>query len=147
MTKEIDAAAERTGTDFDIAIERLTAWVRDYGDAKPKEFIGDVSILLLAAREARRERAARLAQEREDKRSAHDCVWLASIGFEGGPGSMKMIVGEDWECDHSTSLWIMWSVSQGFSYGSNFQQSPLPWRNNATRGDVRLLIECLKGTL
>ena len=40
-------------TDLDIAIERLTAWVRDYGDAKPKEFIGDVSLLLLAARECR----------------------------------------------------------------------------------------------
>ena len=37
-------------TDAEVAIQRLTAWVRDYGDGKPKEFIGDVSMLLLIAK-------------------------------------------------------------------------------------------------
>ena len=40
-------------TDFDVAIQRLTAWIRDHGDAKPKEFIGDLSIVLLAAKDSR----------------------------------------------------------------------------------------------
>jgi uncharacterized protein YigA (DUF484 family) len=40
-------------TDADIAIQRLTAWVRDYGDSKPKEFIGDVSMLLMLAAESK----------------------------------------------------------------------------------------------
>jgi hypothetical protein len=39
-------------TDAEIAIERLTDWVRDYGDAKPKEFIGDISLLLVIAKGA-----------------------------------------------------------------------------------------------
>jgi hypothetical protein len=41
-------------SDFDTAIQRLTAWVRDYGEAKPKEFIGDVSLVLLAAKDTYR---------------------------------------------------------------------------------------------
>lgn len=39
-------------TDAEIAIERLTAWVRDYGDAKPRGFIGDISMLLVIAKGA-----------------------------------------------------------------------------------------------
>lgn len=39
-------------TDAEIAIERLTAWVRDYGDSKPQAFIGDVSMLLAIAKNA-----------------------------------------------------------------------------------------------
>ena len=39
-------------TDAEAAIERLTAWVRDYGDSKPQAFIGDVSMLLLIAKES-----------------------------------------------------------------------------------------------
>jgi hypothetical protein len=38
-------------SDFDTALQRLTAWVRDYGDSKPREFIGDLSLVLLAAKE------------------------------------------------------------------------------------------------
>jgi len=48
-------------THFDIAVQRLTAWLRDYGEQKPKEFIGDVSIVLLAAKDTYR-------LERENKR-------------------------------------------------------------------------------
>lgn len=39
-------------TDAVIAIERLTAWVRDFGDNKPKAFIGDISMLLVIAKDA-----------------------------------------------------------------------------------------------
>jgi hypothetical protein len=39
-------------TDAEAAIERLTAWVRDYGDSKPQAFVGDVSMLLLIAKES-----------------------------------------------------------------------------------------------
>ncbi|MCP4784756.1 MAG: hypothetical protein GY903_26195 [Fuerstiella sp.] len=39
-------------TDAEIAIIRLTAWVRDYGDTKGSVFAGDVSMLLLIARES-----------------------------------------------------------------------------------------------
>ena len=39
-------------TDAEAAIERLTAWVRDYGDSKPQVFIGDVSMLLMIAKES-----------------------------------------------------------------------------------------------
>jgi hypothetical protein len=38
-------------TDREAAIQRLTAWVRDCGDAKPRAFFGDVSILLMIAKE------------------------------------------------------------------------------------------------
>jgi len=38
--------------DLEIAIERLTSWIREYGDNKPKVFVGDVSIILLAAKES-----------------------------------------------------------------------------------------------
>ena len=41
-------------TDLEIARERLTVWIRDYGDQKAKEFIGDLSIVLLAAEENKR---------------------------------------------------------------------------------------------
>lgn len=44
-------------TDAEIAIERLSAWIRDHGDAKPKAFIGDVAILLVVARDALRSTA------------------------------------------------------------------------------------------
>lgn len=44
-------------TDAEVAIERLTAWVRDYGDKKPKEFIGDISMLLVLAMGARKANA------------------------------------------------------------------------------------------
>ena len=50
---------------FDIAVQRLTAWLRDYGEQKPKEFIGDVSIVLLAAKDT-----YRLEQEIERLRGA-----------------------------------------------------------------------------
>ena len=40
-------------TDLDIAIERLTAWIRDYGDSKEPVFIGDLSMVVLAARDHR----------------------------------------------------------------------------------------------
>lgn len=40
-------------SDFDTAIQRLTAWIRDYGDAKPTAFVGDLSMVLLAAKETR----------------------------------------------------------------------------------------------
>lgn len=39
-------------SDFEIAIERLTAWIRDYGHAESAIFIGDLSIILLAAKES-----------------------------------------------------------------------------------------------
>jgi len=39
-------------TDAEVAIQRLTAWVRDYGDSKPQAFVGDVSMLLLIAKES-----------------------------------------------------------------------------------------------
>ena len=41
-------------SDIDTAVQRLTAWVRDYGDSKPREFIGDVTMLLVAAKESSR---------------------------------------------------------------------------------------------
>lgn len=44
-------------TDAEIAVERLTAWVRDCGDNKPRAFIDDISMLLLLAKEARQMRA------------------------------------------------------------------------------------------
>jgi len=42
--------------DFDIAMQRLTTWVRDYGDTKPREFIGDITIVLMVARDVDRQR-------------------------------------------------------------------------------------------
>ncbi len=38
-------------TDFDIAIQRMTAWIRDYADKKSPAFIGDLCMLLLTAKE------------------------------------------------------------------------------------------------
>lgn len=44
-------------SDFDDAVQRLTAWLRDFGDSKPRVFIGDLSIVLLAARDTKRQQA------------------------------------------------------------------------------------------
>jgi hypothetical protein len=38
-------------SDFEIAIQRMSAWLRDYGGTKPREFVGDCAILLLAAKD------------------------------------------------------------------------------------------------
>lgn len=36
-------------SDLEIAIERMSGWLRDYGDKKPVVFIQDVTMLLVAA--------------------------------------------------------------------------------------------------
>jgi ADP-ribose pyrophosphatase YjhB (NUDIX family) len=41
----------REETDFNIAVQRLTAWIRDYGEKKAPVFMGDLSMVLLAAKE------------------------------------------------------------------------------------------------
>lgn len=51
-------------TDFDIAIERLACWVRDYGDEIPKALVGDVTMVLAAAKDLKR-----IADENEALRS------------------------------------------------------------------------------
>ena len=42
-------------TDAEIAVQRLTAWVRDFGDKKEPAFIGDLSMVLLLAKAQLRE--------------------------------------------------------------------------------------------
>lgn len=133
---ERDAAAKPT--DFDIAIERLTAWVRDYGDSKPKVFIGDVSMLLLAAREARSERAARLAKEREDAKPVTFDLLLESgwwyqkgdhVEFNLSPsGFWKIVVDLEEPPDLSIQHKGHWLAIV---------------KENATMGDVRRLLEAL----
>jgi hypothetical protein len=39
-------------TDFEVAVERLTAWLRDYGPTKNKPFVDDVTIVLYVAKQA-----------------------------------------------------------------------------------------------
>jgi len=39
-------------TDAQIAVQRLTAWIGQYGDQKQPEFIGDLSMVVLIARDA-----------------------------------------------------------------------------------------------
>lgn len=39
--------------DFDIAVSRMTHWLGEYSDSKPKAFVGDVTLLLAAAKHAR----------------------------------------------------------------------------------------------
>lgn len=39
-------------TDFDHAFQRLTVWIRDYGDQKQPVFIADLSIVLSTAKDA-----------------------------------------------------------------------------------------------
>lgn len=39
-------------TDAQTAVQRLTAWIGQYGDQKQPEFIGDLSMVVLIAREA-----------------------------------------------------------------------------------------------
>ena len=41
-------------TDFEIAIQRMTTWLRDFGPSKEKAFTGDLSIILLSAKDAPR---------------------------------------------------------------------------------------------
>ena len=63
-------------SDLEIAIERLTSWIREYGDNKPKVFVGDVSIILLAAKES----FARIAElEAADRMIANTCDLVARI--------------------------------------------------------------------
>jgi hypothetical protein len=42
-------------SDFEIAVQRLTAWIRDYGCGKSREFQGDLSIVLVAAQDSVRQ--------------------------------------------------------------------------------------------
>ena len=143
---EIDAAAEPT--DFDIAIERLTAWVRDYGEAKPKVFIGDVSMLLLAAREARSDRAARLAQEREDAEPI-TIERLQSVGFgdETINGVSMLIdsgIGDPVELYLQIELSGHWEAT--LCQSNRNDMVSITGRHYETMGDVRRLMEALKGT-
>lgn len=41
-------------TDFEVAVERLTAWLRDYGPTKNKPFVDDITIVLCVAKGAER---------------------------------------------------------------------------------------------
>ena len=50
-------------SDYDDAVSRLTARVRQYGDTKPRVFIGDVTMVLLAAQDAVRLQAKLAAAE------------------------------------------------------------------------------------
>lgn len=75
-------------SDFDDAVARLTAWVRNYGDAKPRVFIGDVMMVLLAARDTER-LTQELAAVREsvrtllrDARRWSDSEWYLIVGAE-----------------------------------------------------------------
>jgi hypothetical protein len=45
-------------TDSEIAIERLSAWVRDYGTHKTDTFIEDLAVVLALAKSHIRERPA-----------------------------------------------------------------------------------------
>ena len=51
-------------SDFDTAVQRLTAWLRDFGPTKAKPFVDDVTIVLCAAKETVRQadEIARLTQ-------------------------------------------------------------------------------------
>ena len=52
-------------TDFEIAVSRLTAWLRDYGDTKGREFVGDITLVLLTAKAF-----PRMQQQRDEARQA-----------------------------------------------------------------------------
>ena len=64
-------------TDLDIAVERLTAWLREYGPSKPQVFVGDVTIVLMAARESRRSKSTCCWEWN----TAH-ALWLTGCGEE-----------------------------------------------------------------
>ena len=64
-----DAPMKRDG---EIAVERLTAWLRDYGDEKPRVFIGDVSHAVLMAKQLLREHPA-------DEDEPITCEWLSML--------------------------------------------------------------------
>ena len=53
-------------TDAQIAVQRLTAWIGQYGDQKQPEFIADLSMVVLIAREA--------LSKKENDRSAEDVL-------------------------------------------------------------------------
>lgn len=59
-------------TEAEIAIQRLTAWVRDHGDAKPQAFIGDVTMVLMLAK-------AYLAEHPVDDDEPVTNEWLWSL--------------------------------------------------------------------
>lgn len=68
-------------TDMELAVSRLTAWLRDYGDDKAKAndtskaFIGDVTMVVMAAKE-------QLRQHPADENEPCTQEWLMAIGFE-----------------------------------------------------------------
>lgn len=41
-------------TDFETAVQRLTAWLRDYGPTKSWPFVDDITLVLTVAKEAAR---------------------------------------------------------------------------------------------
>ena len=56
-------------SDLEVAIERLTNWMRDYGELKSPTFIGDLSIVLLAANERTKKRCKWTLQQPMDPHS------------------------------------------------------------------------------
>jgi hypothetical protein len=85
--------------------------------------------------------AAVRAQSKSDALPASDPDWLRSIGFSG-ISTLHIFVCDDWECDHS--VFVCWNSREGFSYGGGSTGSPLPFRNDATRGDILRLLDALK---
>lgn len=57
-------------SDFDTAVQRLTAWLRDYGPTKAKPFVDDVTIVLCAAKDTER-----LTRELDDARLCARVLW------------------------------------------------------------------------
>ena len=53
-------------SDLEMAIQRLTAWLRDYGNARPQVFRGDLSRVLRAAKESLER--AELTTDSEDQK-------------------------------------------------------------------------------
>ena len=79
-------------SDFDIALQRLTAWVRDYGDAKPRVFIGDLTLVLMAAKESYSQ-----AAEIDRLRQFRDRVLSAMTEHAGGQADFAYIWQSEWD--------------------------------------------------
>lgn len=64
-------------SDLETAIQRITHWLREYGDTKQKAFVGDVTMLLIAAKDCER-----LTAERDEAREAAAKLWNKLFSVE-----------------------------------------------------------------
>ena len=97
-------------TDSEIAIERLTTWVREFGDSKSKVFVNDVRMLLNIVK----------SDESEKYKKAID--WLVDEIYSGVINARELNEISDSDHERSSSTAKLKAWSQAYSLASKAKE-------------------------